>query len=395
MVYVRAKGNIRKPRRSVRRRAPVRRRAYRRRAPARRRSTRSMVGYDRVLTPASKFALAQLDPFELKCLGAKIPDSTTIPSLSHSDVDQVSLAAPPTAGLLVAQAFNPSYVSAQLNANQLSPTPSATQIAWDGNFVARRNFSKMSTSIEAYRPVAHAIRLSCGLSPTTATGFVHLGLCVESRRNNDFNTTVPNYPDTVNDMTGLAFYRRVTLASLTQSPITIINKWIDDTGFRYDDFSSAYNFAPSSSSVQTITFNFQQSWGTLIVMVEGAPTGAPVLNAEHILHSELLPQKDGFVIGTPAAASSPGAMSVVSQMQGETDFSHTEAEQESYIQRGMNEISRGASVAGEQVFVNVAAPLLNRVGQAAVYTASAMAIQAMSGRGGLPGINSNPARLAM
>lgn len=394
MVYVRAKGNIRKPRRSTRRRAPVRRRTYRRRAPARRRATRSSLAYDRVLTPASKFALAQLDPFEIKCLGAKIPDSTTIPSLSHSDVDQVSLAAPPTAGLLVAQAFNPSYVSAQLNANQLT-TPSATQIEWAGSFVNRRNFAKMSGNIEAYRPVAHAIRLSCGLSPTTATGFVHLGLCVESRRNNDFAANVPNYPDTVNDMTGLAFYRRVTLASLTQSPITIINKWIDDTGFRYDDFSSSYTFTGSGGGLPTSSLNFQQSWGTLVVMVEGAPTGAPVLNAEHILHSELLPQKDGFVIGTPAAASSPGAMSVVSQMQGETDFSHTEAEQESYIQRGMNEISRGAVVAGEQVYQNVAAPLLYRVGQAAVHTASALAFQALTGRGGLPGINSNPARLAL
>lgn len=345
------------------------------------------------LSPGAKFAFAQLDPFEPKCLGAKIPDSNTIPSIVQSDTDQVAIAAPPSAGLLVAMAFNPTYNSATLEAGQLG-TPDPTQIQWTGTFKTRRNFTTVVNSIEAFRPVAHALRLSCALSPTTATGFVHIGLVVESRRN-ELNVAVPDYPRTVNEMTGLSLYKRVTLASLTQSPITLINKWIDDTGFRYEDPDIPYSFIASTATASTINFNFNSSWGTLVVMVEGAPTTSSPISVEHLLLSEMLPRKDSFILGTQAAPNSTGTMSAVSTMVGEIDFAHTEAQQESYIQQGLNELSRGAAIAGAQVWNNVAAPLLQRAGYAAVSTAAQMAYNAATGRGGIPGVNSNPARLSI
>lgn len=378
----------------------VRRVARRRPAYTRRRVSRR-VGRKRASEPCkcpgelsagAKFAFAQLDPFEPKCLGAKIPDSNTIPSIAQSDTDQVAIAAPPTAGLLVAMAFNPSYASATLEAGQLG-TPDPTQIQWTGTFKTRRNHTTVVNSIEAYRPVAHALRISSALAPTAATGFVHIGLAVESRRN-ETSATVPDYPRTVNEMTGLALYKRVTLASLTQSPLTLINKWIDDTGFRYDDPDAVYQFL-GSGSILAPSLNFQQSWGTLVIMVEGAPTTSSPISVEHLLLSEMLPRKDSFILGTQAAPNSSGTMSAVSTMVGEIDFAHTEAQQESYIQQGLNELSRGAAIAGAQVWNNVAAPLLQRAGYAAVSTAAQMAINAASGRGGIPGVNSNPARLSI
>lgn len=345
------------------------------------------------LSPGAKFAFAQLDPFEPKCLGAKIPDSNTVPSIAQADTDQVAIAAPPSAGLLVAMAFNPSYASATLEAGQLG-TPDPTQIQWTGTFKTRRNFTTVSNSIEAYRPVAHALRISSALAPTSATGFVHIGLSVESRRN-ETTATVPDYPKTVNEMTGLSLYKRVTLASLTQSPLTLINKWLDDTGFRYDDPDSQYSFTGSGSTITPSQLNFQQSWGTLIILVEGAPTTSSPISVEHLLLSEMLPRKDSFILGTQAAPNSAGTMSAVSTMVGEIDFAHTEAQQDSYIQQGLNELSRGAAIAGAQVWNNVAAPLLQRAGYAAVSTAAQMAYNAATGRGGIPGVNSNPARLSI
>lgn len=382
-------------RRSVRR-VPRRRSAYTRRRLVRRVSRKrpnEPCKCPGELSAGAKFAFAQLDPFEPKCLGAKVPDSNTIPSIAQADTDQVSIAAPPTAGLLVAMAFNPSYASATLEAGQLG-TPDPTQIQWTGTFKSRRNFTTVVNSIEAYRPVAHALRISSALAPTSATGFVHIGLSVESRRNENTGT-IPDYPKTVNEMTGLALYKRVTLASLTQSPLTLINKWIDETGFRYDDPDSVYGFVGSGTSITPTTFNFQQSWGTLVIMVEGAPTTSSPISVEHLLLSEMLPRKDSFILGTQAAPNSPGTMSAVSSMVGEVDFAHTEAQQESYIQQGLNELSRGAATAGAQVWNNVAAPLLQRAGYAAVSTAAQMAFNAATGRGGIPGVNSNPARLAI
>jgi len=395
MVYRVSKRNIRKPRRrrqSVRRRAPVRRR----RAPAiRRRQMNKSVQCDSgQLSLAAKFALAQLDPFEPKCLGAKVPDSNTMPSIANADTDQVNLAPPSVAGNLIGIAFQPAY-----KASILSATDAASAVSWTNSWATRRNYTNLVAQVEAIRPVAHAIRISSPLAPTSATGFVHVGLSVESRKNGvTAGGAVPDLPRTVNDMTGLAYYKRFTLASLTQSPVTAINKWIDDSGFRYDDprVDNTYVGESVGNAIGSVTFQFGNSWGTLVVLVDGqTSTSASPLSFEHVLLTECIPRKDAFILGTQAAPNSPGTMSAVSSMLTETDFSHTEAQQESYIQSGVDEIARGARVAGTQVYNNIAVPLLNRVGQHAVQTATNMAINAAFGMAGISGVNSNQDRLAL
>lgn len=387
MVYRVARGNIRKPKR---RRQTVRRRSVRRGRSSTRRNMRkkTQCNCPGELSPTAKFALAQLDPFEPRCLGAKIPDSNTIPSIANSDVDQITLAAPATNGHLIAIAFNPSYQSSVIAAS-----PGAAAVTWNTAYSSRSKASNVVASVEAIRPVAHAIRMSCPLAPTLTTGFVHIGLDVESRVSS--GAVAPDYPTTVSEMTGLAHYKRFTLASLTQSPVTCINKWIDETAFRYDDPRTTYSSASSGSTPNTTTFNFNQSWGTIVVMVDGQNAGAAPISFEHLLMSECLPRKDAWVLGTQAAPNSPGTMSAVSTMTGETDFAHTEAQQESYINDGLRSFERGAAVAGERVWNDVAVPLLSRVGNAAVNTGAAMLFNALNGRGGIPGVNSNPGRLAL
>lgn len=392
MAYRIQKGNIRKPRR---RRQTTRRRSVRK-APRRRTSTRRQMSKKNdcscpgELSPSAKFALAQLDPFEPKCLGAKIPDTNTVPSIANADTDQVTLAGPSTNGNLIAIAFNPSYQSA-INA----ATEGAGSVSWTTTFSKRRNADNVVASVEAIRPVAHAVRMVSPLAPTSTTGFVHVGISVESRVNSAVGVA-PDYPTTVNQMTGLAHYKRFTLASLTQSPVTIINKWIDEIAFRYEDPRTTYAFVGSASTPNTSQLQFQSGWGTLIVMVEGQPTTATTpISFEHLLLTECLPRKDAWVLGTQAAPNSPGTMSAVSVMTSETDFAHTEAQQDTYIQEGLRAFERGASVAGERVWNDVAAPLLTRFGNAVVNTGVAMAFNAISGRGGISGVNSNPGRLAL
>jgi len=399
MAYVRSKRNIRRPRRA---RRSVRRRTTRASYPRRRTTTRT---YQRrkqpcvcpgELTPGAKFALAQMDPFEPNCLGAKVPDSNTMPSIANADTDQVALAGPATAGNLVAFCFQPNYGYASQEA-----TPGATSVSWSASsWNPRRNYLNVVNSIEAIRPLAHAIRISSSLAPTSATGFVHIGLSVESRIADSTSSTSPGFPTTVNAMSGLAYYKRVTLASLTQSPLTVINKWIDELGFRYDDPRVVNTFTVASSGVTTPqtaqqVLNMSSSWATIVVMIEGAPTGGAPLSAEHILLTECLPKKDSFILGTQAAPNSPGTMSAVSSMSSSTDFAHTEAGQESYIQQSMNAFAQGANVAGERVFQQVALPLIQQAGYAAVGTAATLAMNAIRGTGGIPGVNSNPSRLAI
>jgi len=385
MVYRRSKTNIRRP---ARRRRITRKRVYKRRTTTSRRRTMTPCECPGELTPTAKFALAQLDPFDPRCQGAKVPDSNTIPSIANVDQDQVSLTTGATAGNLHAIAFFPGY-----SYSYLTGGPGAV-INWSINgFQSRRNNSAIANNIEAIRPVAHAVRISSASAPTSTTGFVHVGLAVESKQTSLGG--VPDLPNSVNEMTGLPHYKRFTIASLTQSPITVINKWIDETAFRYDSPTTQLVFE-TTNPVAT-QFNFNQSWATIVVMVEGANVSTQVLGFEHLLATECIPKRTAFVLGTQAAPNSPGTMSAVSTMQASTDFSHTEAEQESYVSQGLRELDRGARVAGAQVWNNVAQPLIQRLGGQLVQTITGaggqMLMNALMGRGGLPGVNSNPNRL--
>jgi len=383
MVYRRSRTNIRRP---ARRRASTRKRVYKRRTTRRRMRSQQSCICPGELSPTARFALAQIDPFEPRCQGAKVPDSNTIPSISNTDQDQVALVTSATAGHIHAVAFFPSYAYATVTAGS-----GAGAVNWSINGGAtRRNTSAINNNVEAIRPVAHGIRISSSTAPTTASGFVHVGLAVESRKGGLANS--PDLPTTINEMTGLPHYKRFTIASLTQSPITVINKWIDETAFRYEDPTAIPAYIEGANTIATNTFNFAQSWATIVVMTEGTEVSKAVLGFEHLLLTECIPKRGSFVLGTQAAPNSPGTMSAVSTMQSGTDFSHTEAEQESYIAQGLAELDRGARIAGAQIWENVAAPLLQRVGNHAVNTGLRMAMGAVMGRGGLPGINSNPNR---
>lgn len=370
MVYRRSKTNIRRPYRK--RRTTVRRRTRRR--TVQRKSKKDPCKCPGELSPSARFVMAQIDPFEPNALGAKVPDSNTMPSLANADTDQVTLDALGTAGHHQAFAFNPTY-----RGGVIAGTAAVGGVIWSTpTILNRRNYANIVGSIEAIRPVAHAVRLSSALAPTSATGFVHIGLAIESRRNHTTGATaVPDLPKSVNEMTGLAHYKRVTLASLTQSPLTVINKWIDETAFRYEDPRAFRNYISEGSDTLTdTTFNFFGGWAAIVVYYEGAPLGQTPLSVEHLLLTECLPQKSSFIIGSQAAPNSPATMAATSQMQAQTEFSHTEAQQPSYIQRSVNAFAEGAAQAGTAFENSVVIPLMQRAGYAVAGTALYMGTMA-------------------
>jgi len=375
MVYRRGP-NIRR----VRKRKPARKTYSKRRASSRRSYRRSMPACPTEMTPSAKFILAQLDPFEASVQGAKIPDSNTLPSISNTDVDLLTLQSSAVASDLCAFAFRPTYTWGSVTA-----TPGAA-VTW-GAAYAGTNRSKRTqyiAAMELFRPVAHAVRLSCQLAPTTASGFVHIGLSTEA-----VTGVTWAYPTTVATMSNLQYYKRVTLASLTQSPLTCINKWMDDTAFRYSDPTQSVNQATQQN------FHTDYAWATIVILVEGAPVSSNVLSVEHLLLSEGIPQRDGVIFGTPAAPNSPGALGAAGTAVAGTEPFHTEAEQESYIQQGINIAAQSAAAAGEAVFNNVAVPLIQRAAYSMTGTAAQMALNAIVGRGGIAGVNNNPNRLAL
>lgn len=334
------------------------------------------------LTPATKFALAQLDPFHSNAMGAKVPDSNTQPSISSTDTEQVTLLSSGLSTDLFGMAFRPSFTYGTITATPGSPLNWG--VAYVTNALNRSKRTAYAAAIELTRPVAHAVRLSSPLAPTSASGFVHIAISTETT----FGANTWQYPTTIAQISGCQFYKRVTLASLTQSPLTIINKWIDDTAFRYS--SPTANIESATASV----FQTDYAWGNIVMILEGVPTGVNVISAEHLLMSEGIPQKDSPIIGTPAAASSPGTLQATAEMQAHSEPFHTEAEQEGYIQRGVNAFAQGASEQSDRLFQRVGVPLLQAVGQQATSSAVNMFYNAITGQGGISGVNSNPNRLA-
>lgn len=364
----------------------ARRPVYRRRAAVRRprRSARDKCVCPTALTPGSKFVLAQLDPFDSAAVnGAKIPDSNTMPSIANADVDIVNLSSTAVATDIRGLAFRPQYTWATITSTGGATVNWGAAFATNG--VNRSKRTAYNAAMELTRPVAHAIRISSPLAPTSASGFVHIGLSTESMQ----SESTWQYPTTLAEMSALQYYKRVTIASLTQSPITVINKWLDDTGFRYSAPNAGADTATGA------TFQTDYSWATIVIVIEGAPTSTTVLSVEHLLMSEGLPRKDGVIIGTVAAANSPETISAVGELSVRQEPFHTEADQQGYISRGVAAVAQGAALHGENMFQQVAVPLLQRVGQYGANAAANMAFMAVAGRGGIAGVNNNADRLML
>jgi len=363
MAYRRARVNIRRP---VRRRRAVRRAAVRRRPMVMRRrrtyrqraAASSGCSCPKELTPGDKFVMIQSDPFDTKYFGAKIPDSSTLPSISTPIQYNQSLAS------TNAVADNPSFAHAWAfypglnSATRVAQGTSTTAWDWSTAVAVGINapqYGPFRTQFEAFRPTAHAIRLSCPFAPTSTTGFVHIAIATETIYGSGGAPSGQylNLASNLSDLSGYTFYKRVTLASLTQSPLTLINKWTDESAFRYQ---SPWAAEQTDATGAPLTFHIPWSWGTLIVAVEGASTvttpGQVIvpLQAEVVLHTECIPDKTSTLLGNTAAAFSPGMMSAVSHAVANTDFAHTEDQQSGVIGSYLNEVRAAAGERVSQVF---------------------------------------------
>lgn len=275
-----------------RRRAPVRR-YVRRAAPARRAAPRRAPR--RNLT---KYELVNLNPFDQRCNGVKIPDSNTQPSETTVDENRLSVTVGGSA-FAEAYAFLPNLTN-----NAVAGTGgAATSWTWAASFggtTASTNATEIRADYVGIRPVGHGVRLACGLAPTTVTGFCHICIIpVET-----YNVTSWTFPTSIGQMINQPWYKRYTLASLTQRSVTVVNKFLDTTATRYSDSDASL-----TSQGTNTDFHFSGGWCAILVAVEGAPASSSPLTVDTIVHYEGLPK-----IGT-ANSSTPAAQYNVRELQ--------------------------------------------------------------------------------
>lgn len=374
-----ARRNYTRPRSMYVRAAPSRRRRTTTAAPRRRRTSQAMCPCPGTLSAGQKFLLAQIDPFEPRCLGAKVPDSNTIPSVSVLTTQIVT----PTfavGGNDHCVAFIPSISGGIITATAGSPG-----WAWPvlGTATSLDKRADYINTYELDRPVAHGLRISSGLAPTSATGFVHVAVATES-----FNlaTNWP-YATSVSEMAGYPFYKRFSLAALTQSPITAINKYVDETAFRYTGADST-----NVGNAGTMEFHVPRSWGALLVAVTGSPAGTNTqpISIELVLHTEAIPKFSAVLSGSTAAPLDNGILGATAHMVANSDFSHTEEQQDSYMNRALGAATEGLGQAGRVAFERIILPGI----QSAAYGVAGHAMSFGISRG-ISGVNSNSNRLAL
>lgn len=369
--------------RAVRRRPAYRRRPVRRRAPLARTYPRRPIPLG--ITSLSKtirkvpFLMAHIDPFLPVVRGVKVPDSNTMESDTVQCSDEYSFTV--TTGTNVkCVAFNPAITSTVVPA-----TEGAGAWTWPVTFgggVDVAQLTNIQAASTAYRTVAHGIRISSTLAPTTATGFVHVAVYAPGT----YNATTWPFPTTLSQLRDLAFYRKVTLASLTQNPLTVVNKFLDQTAFRYYDCAEAtagYTNAGRSG------FQITHSWATIFVAVEGAPSASNALGIEMILHAETLSKSGATNTCSPAAPGNPGLMAAAGHMAANTTATHFESEQGSVFAQAADAVSEGLSAGAEGV-ARWGVDQLRNAAENSVYAGAGAVLNYAAGRivnGGIPGVN--------
>jgi len=329
------------------------------------------------------FLIANMNPFLPEAFNARVPDSSTAPSSSLTLRDEAQLSSSNTTNLLAAY-FPANMMYQYVPATQVNSTTVSWGAAYTSNAVTWTRRVSMASSFNVARPVAHGIRLTSPVAPTAAAGYVHVALYSMS----DYNQVTWELPTTVAMMRDLPSYKKFTLASLTQNPQIIVNKFLDQTAFRYVDVD-AQEFVNSNSS----EFHVPLSWMGILVMVDGHGTTSPCLDFEIIQHTEAQ-ARFGTLLGDSAPEplneeviqATSAAAAEVNQMfrEGTSDeVSYTDRFKSCAARSFKNVLYDNAAQAG--------ALIGDMAGRAAVGVAMSGA-KALLTDAGIPGVN-NPSRL--
>jgi len=308
-------------RRRTYRRPSVRRTArpvYRRRRTYRRRSAPAMPVPAKVTgtSHGDKYVMALADPFDENVDGVKVPDANSQPSVPLKADDTIDVV---VGGVnsCSAWAFNPSFAG---NAVSHGGTAGSTSWTWAGAFGGVLDSSKLPqlrTDFEMFRPVSHAIRITSGLAPTAAKGFVHV--CVFSQAL--YNQTTWQYPTNISLMQNVPGYKRIPIGRLTAEGLTVVNRPLDVTSQRYIDTDS-----PVYGNAGTMEFQSGLQWCSIVVAVTGVELNTTPVTVESILHAECIPRATAISQATPAAKYNVNALGAGSNVASKTNPSALDSE---------------------------------------------------------------------
>lgn len=258
-------------------------------------------------TPLSQYQLSQVDAFDPRAVGVKIPDSNTTPSCGVLVSDDMNCSVPGS-GNAVCYAFQPSISTTMIASNNIT---GPTSWVWQAGFTgvqASNKFGSIAANFDLFRPVAHGVRISSSLSSTAAQGFVHIAVYPSRTTKSTWD-----FPTSIAAMADCMWYTRITTSSLTQTPYLVQNKFLDCTAQRYIDTNDSTNKQGDNPTLAGNTtragvFNVANEWCTVLIALEGTAVGGVVtvpISVETLVHYEALPAPGGVQAGGPAATFDP------------------------------------------------------------------------------------------
>ena len=237
------------------------------------------------VTKIPQFLAANLNPFDMVSRGARIPDTNSSPSSGFHSIDSgymnASNATITVANGMIMNVFRP-YVNNPIIYAATSSTSAVSWLAAQTQAVQAAKYTAITSQYELFRAVAHGVKLTCPLAPTSAAGNIHV--CLYTPRQITSGTTFP-YPTSVAEMRECPFYQKFTLASLTQNPICIANKFSDITGFRYEQPGVVDQPADTTAAVGGVN-QVPGGWMHIIVALDG--TGLTSRDSGQIQYENLV-----------------------------------------------------------------------------------------------------------
>lgn len=295
-----------------------------------------------------KYVLSQADPFDENVDGVKIPDANAQPSvpLKAEDTFDVAInASETTRAIGINPTLNKTFYG--------SATNTASAWTWGSSYagtVSSTKLSQLRSDFELFRPVAHACRITSGLAPTAAKGFLHVAVFTMST----FGQTTWPCPTTISELQSVPGYKRYPIGRLTAEGVTVVNRPLDCTAQRYIDTD---NDIYGSSA--TNEFNVPCQWGTIIIAVTGCDASTVPVSIENIIHSECIPRSTSISQATSAAKYNVAALAAAANAQSKTQASALDSEKPmrkanalQHALNGLGVMGRGKSYDVGKVHVN-------------------------------------------
>jgi hypothetical protein len=233
-------------------------------------------------TGYSPFVVCRIAPFSASAVGCKYPDSFSFPTSTVLTRSSYTLSTFSASGNqfgewlftpFVTRAYvQPASITAAGVTTWTSPTTSGVAI-YSG-------FSNISTS---YRPVGGGIRITVDTGLTTASG--HIVICHVPLIWDDSYGGLSYLPTTEAQVYQYPLSEKYSMVELTEAPLVVPFRPISDASCIY-----------SSSNADNSSFNGalrDRGWMGIVVFVIGGSASTQVINVEHLLHIEYLPQPTG------------------------------------------------------------------------------------------------------